>query len=113
MNGFGPKTKVRNRHRTRLLRIVDEISLGVVAGILPDNLDGILVGAHRSIGAEAVKHSAHDAVRLDRKLRIVAQAAVTDVVVDANREMIFLDAGAKLSKTAFTMAGVNSLEDSP
>jgi hypothetical protein len=45
---------------------------------------------------------------------VVGQAGVGDVVVDADGEVVLgLVAAARLSKTALTMAGVNSLEPRP
>ncbi len=38
-----------------LLGVVDEVALRVVGRVLADDLDGVLVGAHRAIGTEAVE----------------------------------------------------------
>ena len=55
------ETQVRGRHRAGLLRVVDEVALRVVVGFVADDLDGVLVRAHRAVGAEAVEESAHRA----------------------------------------------------
>ena len=82
------ETQVRDRLGARLVRIVDEISLGVVAGVFGDDLDAVLVGADRAIGAKAVEDGAGDVVALDGEGRVDCEAGVRDVVVDADGEAV-------------------------
>ena len=88
VNRLRTEAQMRNRHRARFLGVVNEVALRVVVGVLADDLDGILVGAHRAVRAQAVEHRADHAVWLNGEFRIVIQAGVADVVIDADREMI-------------------------
>ncbi len=88
VNGLRSEAQVRHRHRARLLRVVDKIALRVIVGVLADNLDGILVGAHGSIRAQAVEHGAHHVVRFGRKVGIVVETRMVQVIVNADREVL-------------------------
>ena len=83
-----PEAQVRNRLGAGLVRIVDEVTLGIAAGILGDDLDAVLVGADGSIGAKAVEDGASDARGFDRERRIDGEAGVRQVVVDAEGESV-------------------------
>ena len=87
-NRLGPEPQVRDGHRAGLLRVIDEVALRVVVGVLADDLDRVLVGADRAVRAEAVEHRAHHLVGLGGELRIARQAVVGHVVVDAHREVV-------------------------
>ena len=84
-----PETQVRNRHRARLLRVVDEVALSVVVGVFADDLDRVLVRAHGAIRAEAVEHGSHHVVGLDGKIGIVIEAGMAHVVMNADGEVVF------------------------
>ena len=79
---------MRDRHGARLLRVIDEVALGIIAGLLTDNLDGVLVCADGTVGAQAVENRAHRIRTLGGKSGIVFEAGMGHVVVNANREMI-------------------------
>ena len=85
---FPSKAQMRNRHRSGFLRIVDKIPLRVIFRIFADDLDGILVRAHRSIRSEAIKHGAHSFRIFGGKRRIVIQTSMRNVVVNAHHKMI-------------------------
>ena len=89
VNRLRSEAQVRDRHRAGFLRIVNKISLPVVVGVFADDLDGILVRAHRAVRAQAIKQRAHHAVGFGRERRIVVEAGVVDVVLNADGEMIF------------------------
>ena len=81
---------MRDGRGTRLLRIVNKIPLSVEIGFLAHDLDGVLVRAHRAVRAEAIEHAAHHAlVRVGAEIFIPIQAGMAEVVVDADREMVF------------------------
>ena len=82
------EAQVRNRDRARLLRVIDEVALHVQVGLFAHDLDGVLVRAHRAVGAEAVEHGAQRVRLLGGERRIVGQAGVRDVVVDADGEVV-------------------------
>src|ERR1035441_1156894 len=75
--------------RARFFRIVNEVTLGVVGRVLADDFDGVLVRAHRAVGAESVKQGANHAVALGRERGIVIEAGVAYIIVDADCEMGF------------------------
>ena len=54
---LGAEAQVRDGDGAGLLRIVDEVALGEVVGILADDLDGVLVGAHGAVRAQAVEEA--------------------------------------------------------
>ena len=83
------EAQMRDGHRAGFLGVVNEISLRVVVGVLADDLDGILVGADRAVCSQTVEQGADHAVRLGGEGRVVVEAGVGDVVVDADGEVIF------------------------
>ena len=87
---FGREAQMGNGYRAGLLRVVDEIALGVELGFLAHDLDGVLVGAHRAVRAQAVEHAAvHAAAGIVAEICVPLQAGVGDVVDDADGEMVF------------------------
>ena len=83
------EAQVRDRHRAGLLRVVDEIALGVVVGLVADDLDRVLVGADRAVGAQAVEHGADHVVRSRcRTSGRQSRLSVGHIVVDADGEMV-------------------------
>ncbi len=79
------EAKVRHGHRAGLLRVVDEVPLGVEVGLRADDLHGGLVRADGPVGAERIEHGrAHVGIHAERVVHLQAQAA--DVVDDADRE---------------------------
>ncbi len=112
LDRFGIEPQVADRHRARLLRVVDEVGLHDEIGVLADDLGGVLVGAHGAVGTEAVEHGTHAGV-VGRERRVERQAGVGDVIDDADGEPVAGCLAAASSKTALTIAGVNSLLLSP
>ncbi len=82
------EAQVRNGHRAGLLRVVHEIALRVIVRVLADDLDRVLVRADRAVGAQTVEDGAHGGRIFRCKRRIHVQAAMRNVVVDADDEMI-------------------------
>ena len=104
MDRARPKAQMRDGLRTRFVRIVDEIPLGVKARIFGDDLHAVLVRAHGAVGAEAVEHRAHDFVGFNRPVRIELEAGMGDVIVNANGKAVLgLAASTSSSNTAFAM----------
>ena len=58
-DGLGAKAQVRDGDRAGFLRVVDEVTLGVVFGFFADDLDRVLVRANRAIRAQAEEHALH------------------------------------------------------
>ncbi len=83
-----PEAQVRSGDGTGLLGIIDKVGLGEVFGGLTDDLDGVLVGANRTVGTEAVEHRLVGAVHGIAERGIILQAAIGDVFLDADDKMI-------------------------
>ena len=99
--------------RAGLLRVVDEVSLREEIRLLADDLDRVLVGAHRAVGAETVEHRRRDIGLLGSERRIPRERRVRHVIHDADGEVTLRAPFAISSKTALTIAGVNSFDDRP
>ncbi len=99
-NGLGAKAQMRNRHRAGFLGIVHKVALAKVAALFADDLDGVLVGAHRAVRAQAKEHAAHRLIPFDGEGRVIAQAGVADVVVNAHGEMVLGFGFGHLGKNA-------------
>ena len=85
---LGTEAQVRDRHRTALLGVVDEVALHVEVGVLADDLDRALVGAHGAVGAQAEEQRLDFAGRAAyAELGVGVEAQVRDVVVDAHGEV--------------------------
>ena len=101
-DGVLAETEVRSGQAAGLLGVVDEVALGVVVGVVADDLNGVLVGADRAVGTEAVEHGAIGVgVFLSLPGRIVRKGGAHDVVVDADREVILRFFGFQVVKDAF------------
>ncbi|MCL4102565.1 hypothetical protein MMG03_002169 [Fibrobacter succinogenes] len=79
------ETEVRSGHGTRLLGVVYEVTLSVVFGFVTDNLDGVLVCANGTVGAQTEEHGLEE-VGIQLEVRIDGEAGVADIVVDTNGE---------------------------
>ncbi len=53
---LGPEPQVRHGHRAGLLRVVDEVPLGVEVGLVADDLDRRLVRPDGPVAAQRVEH---------------------------------------------------------
>src|SRR5262249_15584715 len=84
----GTKPQVGDGHRPRFLGIVDEISLGAMFCLLPDDFDRVLVGAHRSVRAEAVEDRLNAAGRFKIERAIPRKGRMAYITHNANREMV-------------------------
>ncbi len=113
-DGARARAQVRDRDRPRLLRVVDEVALHVPIGLLADDLDGVLVGADGAVGAEAVEERRRDVLRLRSGTTgpTASEVCVTSSTIPIVkwRRGVFLSSS---SKTAFTIAGVNSFDERP
>ena len=87
-NRLRPEAQMRNRDGPGFLRVINEVALRIIVGVLADDLDGFLVRADRAVRAEPVEQRAHHLRRFDRKFRVHREARVAHIVHDADREMI-------------------------
>ena len=53
LDGLISKSQVGNGYATRFLRVVVKISLYIFIGVISDDLDGVFIGTHRSVGTHA------------------------------------------------------------
>ena len=79
--------QVRDRDGAGLLRVVDEVPLRVQLRLLPEDLDRILVGPDRAVGAEPVEHRRRHVRRLGPERRIPRDRRMRHVVDDAEGEV--------------------------
>ena len=57
------ETQVRHRDAAGLLRVVDEVGLDILVGVVADDLDRVLVGSDGTVAAEAPEHAGGGAGR--------------------------------------------------
>ena len=88
VNGLRAKTQVGDRHRARFLGIVDKVTLRVVVGLSANDLDAVVIGAHRSIGAQSIEQAAHDTGWFQIEGWVNLQAGLSHIVGNANGEMV-------------------------
>ena len=93
---------MRLRNATGFLRIIFEISLNVLVRIIPDNLDGVLVGTNCTIGTEAPELAADNAVGLDIH-RYERNGQIRYVIIDTYGEMLFRAVAHEMDKYRFDM----------
>ena len=82
------EAQVADRDAAGLLRVVGEVGLGVLVGVVADDLDRVLVGADGTIGTETVEHAADDSLRSDVDDVVDGNRLVGDVIVDADGEAV-------------------------
>ena len=82
------EAQVRRGQRSGLLGVVNEVALRVVRRLGADDLDGVFVGAHRSVRTESVEEGAHGVGAFGGEVLVPVQAGVGDVVVDADGEVV-------------------------
>ncbi len=85
----GAEPQMRDGARTGLLGVINKVALRVEIRLFADDLDGVLVGAHGAVGAEAEEHGIGDAGMADEERGVQIQAGVGDVVGDAHGEPVF------------------------
>ena len=79
---------MRNRTRAGFLRVVHEVGLRVLVGVLADDLDRVLVRANGAVGPQSPKQRARDILFFDGERWVVVEAGVRHVILDADREVI-------------------------
>ena len=82
------EAQVGNGGGPRFLGVIHEVALHIQVRMLADDLDGILIGAHGAVGAEAEEHGPRHVVRFRGIIFIIREAGAQYVVVDADGEMI-------------------------
>ena len=87
-DGRVAEAEVRAGEAARLLRVVGEVSLAILVGVVADNLHGVLIGTHRTVCAEAVELGFEDAFAAECHFLFEGQGAERHVVHDAHGEVV-------------------------
>ena len=82
------EAQVRSRVAARLLRVVCEIGLAIFVGRTADDLDRVLVGAHRTVCPQSEEEGLERAGLRQRNLLAYGQRTECHIVHDAHRELI-------------------------
>ena len=76
-----------------LLGVVLKIGLGVLIGVIANDLDGVLIGADRTVGTETPELAGDDALAGGHDVFSDRQRRKGDVVIDADGEVVLLFSG--------------------
>jgi hypothetical protein len=105
MDRLGTEAQVRDGAGAGLLRVIHEIPLGKVPGLLSDDLDRVLVCAYCAVRAEAVEQAAHGFGIFGREARVVIDAGISDVIHYADCEVLLRLCLGQLVKDALDHGG--------
>ncbi len=87
-DGTVAEAEVRAGEATRLLRVICEVCLAVLVGVLADDLHGVLVGAYRTVGTETEELGFVGAGVAQRNLGEHGERGECHVVDDAECEVV-------------------------
>ncbi len=88
LDGALAKAQVGYGEAARLLGVIGEIGLHVQVGVVTDDLDGVLVGAHGAVRAQAVELAGDGALGRGVVLLAQVQGGVGHVIHDAHGEVV-------------------------
>jgi len=88
-DGLGAEAEMRYGDASRLLRVVDEIALGVEVRAFAYDLDAVLVGADRAVSPKSEEYRLGEVWVRYRKGSVQFEARLRHVVVDAHGEVVF------------------------
>ena len=88
LDGLVAKAQVADGDAAGLLGVILEVGLDVLVGVVADDLDGVLVGAHGAVAAETPELALDGALRRGVGGGLLGQAQVGDVVHDADGELM-------------------------
>ena len=83
------ETQVGHGNTAGLLGVISEVALCVHIGLIADDFDSALVGANRTIAAEAPEHAARGAFRGDVEYFFLREGGVRYIINDTNGEVVF------------------------
>ena len=90
VDGLMAKAQVGLGNAAGLLGIILEVSLRVLIGVVTDDLDGVLVGAHGTIGAQTPELAGDDGLAGGDDILANGQGQMRNVIVDADGEVVLL-----------------------
>ena len=104
-DGRRAEAQVGGGEAARLLGVVLEVALRVVVRVGADDLDRVLVGADRAVGAEAVEHALLAVVVGEDEGGVVVDRSAGDVVLDADGEVVLRGGGGGVLEDALHHRG--------
>ena len=81
------EAQMAHRHAAGLLRVILEVGLHVLVGVVADDLDGVLVRADRAVTAQTPELALDGAGRCGGRCGLLGKGHVGHVVNDAQREL--------------------------
>ncbi len=87
-DGLVAETQVWAGETARLLWVVGKVGLTILVGVVADNLHRVLVGAHGTVGTEAVELSLEDAFAAERDFLLEGERGEGHVVDNAEGEVV-------------------------
>ena len=104
-DGAVAETQVRGGVSAGLFGVVTEIGLAIFVGRLADNLDGVLIGTHRTVGAQSEEERLERPRLGERNLFAHGQRREGHVVHDAHRELVLGLVGRKVGEHGQHLCG--------
>ena len=89
-DGLVAEAQVASCQSAGLFRIILEVGLHVLVGIVADDLAGILVGADGAVGSEPPEFAGNDALTCRNDILSHGEGSICYVVHDADGEVVFL-----------------------
>ena len=83
------KAEVRASETARLLRVVREVCLAILVGVVTDNLDGVLVGTDSTVCTQTIELGLEDAFAAECHFLLQRERLEGHVVNDAQSEVVF------------------------
>ena len=90
VDGLMAKAQVGLGNAAGLLGVILEVSLSVLVGVVTDDLDGVLVGANGTIGAQTPELAGDDGLAGGDDILANGQGQMRNVIVDADGEVVLL-----------------------
>ena len=90
VDGLMAKAQVGLGNAAGLLGVILEVSVSVLVGVVTDDLDGVLVGAHGTVRAQTPELAGDDGLTGGDDVLANGQRQVSDVIVDTNGEVVLL-----------------------
>ena len=82
------ETKMGNGDTARLLRVILEVSLNVLVGVVADDLDGVLVRTDGTVAAQTPELALDRALGCGIRSRLLFERKVGHIIIDAKREVL-------------------------
>ena len=107
------KAKMRNRNAACFFGVILEVCLNVFVGIVADDLDGVFVGANRTVTAKTPELTFYRTFSCGVGCGLFFKRKMRDVIVDTDGKLSLGSSLASSSYTAKMLEGGVSLEPKP